>query len=162
MIKSTFLIKIVDAHCKAIQIIHRAWMKSNSPFPNPSHCWVFIFRANHSFGCFSWVWSIIWCSEVPLAMAFIVWKHWVQDGSYWTLAALWWGQSKDATLRVNFWFLGLTTFFLTAMIMAYPAIIRVIMIILEQPALIEHIVRIRGSWLNNLQRWTLFWASKKC
>ena len=94
-------------------------MNDRDPSPDPFHCWVFIFGANHSFGCLSWVRSIAWCSETPVAMALISWRHWTQHRIHWTRAVLSDGgrknrpwQRKDPKITMNFWFLGLK-FFLT-------------------------------------------------
>ena len=67
-IKSTSLIKAVNA--KQPKSYTRLITNGNNPSPIPSHCWAIIFRANHSFGCLSWIWSITWCWEMLVAMAF--------------------------------------------------------------------------------------------
>ena len=69
-IKSTSLIKAVDAHCEQPKSYTRLIINGNNPPPIPSHCWAIIFRANHFFGCLSWLWSITWCWEMLVAMAF--------------------------------------------------------------------------------------------
>lgn len=90
IIKGMFIIQVVDAHCKTIQIMHRAYNEKQLSFPQPFPHQIFIFRANSSFGCFSWVWSITWCSEMLAAMTYIVYpvrirRTWLSNLQRWIL-----------------------------------------------------------------------------